>query len=307
MFGDSRSEPLTGYSHTTQSRARRPLARPGAVRRSASSPLRRAGFAYCGVIEGSSRAEFVRGAPGSGTTAGCLRPETGTGTFVAIVRAVDSAVGSARDGQDVAAPHPRLRTILGRIALSLLTACFIPALLFYVCLATISVWAALVAALAWCYGASAWRMATRRRRSGLLMMTVAVLTARTAFAFASGDTFLYFLQPAVTDVAVAMVFFASLATARPVVARLASDFYPMSADVAKRPRIQRLFWHLTLLWALVCLGKATVTVSLLMSQSTMTFVVVKSICLLSITIVAVTATVLAAVRAARKEGLLTTA
>ena len=237
-------------------------------------------------------------------TAGVMRPETGTGTFMAIVQAVDRTDDSARDGQTVAAPHPRLRTILGRIALSLLTACFIPAVLFYVCLATLSVWAALVAALAWCYGASAWRMATRRRRSGLLMLTVAVLTARTAFAFASGDTFVYFLQPAVTDVAVAMVFFASLATARPVVARLAADFYPMSADVAKRPRIQRLFWHLTLLWALVCLSKATVTVSLLVSQSTMTFVVVKSICLLSITTLAVTATVLAAVWVARKEGLL---
>jgi len=41
---------------------------------------------------------------------------------------------------------------------------------------------------------------------------------------------------------------------------------------------------------------------LLVSQSTMTFVVVKSVCLLSITILAVTATVLAAVWVARKEG-----
>jgi hypothetical protein len=147
-------------------------------------------------------------------------------------------------------------------------------------------------------------MATKRQRSGLLMLTVAVLTARTAFVLVSGDTFFYFLQPAITDVLVAAAFFASLVTARPVVARLASDFFPMSAEVAKRPRIRRLFWRLTFLWALVCLGKASVTVSLLVSQSTMTFVVVKSICLLSITILAVTATVLAAVWVARKEGLL---
>jgi hypothetical protein len=226
---------------------------------------------------------------------------------MALVRTVGPTDGSARHGLTVPAPRPHLRTILGRIAVSLLIACVVPAVLFYVCLAAISVWAALVAALAWCYGVSVWRMATKRQRSGLLMLTVAVLTARTAFALATGDTFLYFLQPAVTDVAVAAVFFASLATARPVVARLASDFFPMSADVAKRPRIRRLFWHLTLLWALVCLGKASVTVSLLVSQSTMTFVVVKSICLLSITIVAVTATVLAAVWVARKEGLLMTA
>lgn len=226
---------------------------------------------------------------------------------MALVQAVDPTGGPAPDGETGSAPQPHLRAILGRIAISLLIACFIPALLFYVCLATISVWVALVAALAWCYGASAWRMATKRQRSGLLMLTVAVLTARTAFALASGDTFLYFLQPAVTDVAVAAVFIASLVTARPVVARLAPDFFPMSADVAERPRIQRLFWHLTLLWALVCLGKASVTVSLLVSQSTMTFVVVKSICLLSITVLAVTATVLAAVWVARKEGLLTPA
>ncbi len=235
-----------------------------------------------------------------------MGPETGNGISMAFVQTVDPTDCSAADGESVPGPQPRLRTILGRIATSLLTACFIPAVLFYVCLATISVWAALVAALAWCYGASAFRMATKRQRSGLLMLTVAILTARTVFALASGDTFLYFLQPAVTDVVVAVVFIASLVTARPVVARLASDFFPMTAEVASRPRIQRLFWRLTLLWALVCLGKAAVTVSLLVSQSTMTFVVVKSICLLSITVLAVTATVLAAVWVARQEGLLIT-
>lgn len=204
-------------------------------------------------------------------------------------------------------PTPRLGAILSHLSLSLLIACVVPAALFYVCLVTISVWAALVAALAWCYAAGAWRMATKRRRSGLLVLTMAVLTARTGFAFASGDTFVYFLQPAATDLLVAAAFFGSLATARPVVARLAADFYPMSADVAKRPRVQRLFWHLTLLWAVVCLGKASVTVSLLFSQSMMTFVVVKTVCLLAITVLAVVATVLAAVSVARKEGLLLTA
>jgi hypothetical protein len=210
-------------------------------------------------------------------------------------------------GGQTLVPLPRLRAVLGHISLSLLVACFIPALLFYLCLVTISLWAALIAALAWCYGVSAWRMATKRQRSGLLVLTMAVLTVRTAFAFVSGNTFLYFLQPAVTDVLVATVFLGSLATARPVVARLASDFFPMSADVAMRPRIRRLFWYLTLLWAMVCLGKASVTVSLLVSQSTMTFVAVKSICLLAITVLAVAATVLAALRVARKEGLVAAA
>jgi hypothetical protein len=217
---------------------------------------------------------------------------------------IDAALDSAPDADPDPTPRPRLSAILSHLSLSLLTACVVPGLLFYVCLATINVWAALVAALAWCYAASVWRMATKRQRSGLLILTMAVLTVRTGFAFASGDTFIYFLQPAVADVLVATIFFGSLATARPVVARLAPDFFPMSADEAERPRVQRLFWHLTLLWALVCLGRASVTVSLLLSQSLMTFVVLKTICLLAMTVVAVTATVVAAVWVARKEGLL---
>jgi hypothetical protein len=255
----------------------------------------------------SSRATTACVTPGAVATTGSREAGDGIGISMGLIQAVDPIADTARDGPTVSAPLPHLRTILGRIAISLLTACFVPAVLFYVCLAAMSVWAALVAALAWCYGASVWRMAAKRQRSGLLVLTAAVLTIRTAFALATGDTFLYFLQPAVTDVLVAAVFFASLASARPVVARLASDFFPMSDEVAQRPRIKRLLWHLTLLWAVVCLGRASVTVSLLVSQSTMTFVVVKSICLLSITIVAVTATVLAAVWVARQEGLLMTA
>lgn len=199
---------------------------------------------------------------------------------------------------------PRLPVILGHLALSLLTACVIPGVLFYFCLVWGSVWLALVAALAWCYGAIAWRMATRRRMSGLMALTVVGLTARTALALASGNTFLYFFQPVINNGVVASLFLLSLATARPVVSRLAADFYPMSEDVAKRPRVQRLFWHLTLLWALVCLAKAVVTLWLLQSQSMASFIVIKSVALLALTIVAVVVTVAASVWVARKERLL---
>ncbi|MGH3478842.1 MAG: hypothetical protein ACRDQD_18640, partial [Nocardioidaceae bacterium] len=61
---------------------------------------------------------------------------------------------SPRGGQ-APVPLPRLRAVLAHISRSLLVACFIPALLFFVCLATINLWAALIAALAWCYSVSA--------------------------------------------------------------------------------------------------------------------------------------------------------
>jgi uncharacterized membrane protein len=57
------------------------------------------------------------------------------------------------------------------------------------------------------------------------MLTVAILTIRTAITLSTGDTFIYFLQPVVSDGVVALIFLASLATTTPVVARLAADFY----------------------------------------------------------------------------------
>ena len=180
----------------------------------------------------------------------------------------------------------------------------IPSVLFYVCLVSFDVWAALVAALAWCYGAMAWRMVTKRRMSMLLLLTLVGLSLRTAVAFASGSTFLYFLQPVLNNSVVALLFLLSLATARPVVARVAADFYPMTDDIAKRPRVERLFWHLTLLWAVVALCKATVTFWLLQSQSVADFVLFKDTFFLATTVLAVTITVSASLWVARKEGLL---
>jgi len=203
-----------------------------------------------------------------------------------------------------AGARPRLRAILRHLGLSLLWANVVPAALFYLCFAAGNVWAALIAALVWCYGAMAWRLSTRRRTSGLLWLTAIGLTVKTALSVATGSTFLYFVQPAVNDSAVALLFLASLATARPVVARLAGDFYPMTEDVALRPRIQRLFWRLTLLWAFICLVKAAATLWLLESVPLSTFVAVKSVLTPGIATLGALATIAIAFRVARHEGLL---
>ena len=60
-----------------------------------------------------------------------------------------------------------------------------------------------------------------------------------------------------------------------MVARLAGDFYPMDHELAARPRIRRLFRNLTVLWAVLGLAKATMTLWLLQSQSLETFVLVQ--------------------------------
>ena len=165
-------------------------------------------------------------------------------------------------------------------------------------------WTAIVVALCWSYGAIAWRAVTGRRTSGLLVLTAIILTGKTVVAFVAQSTFFYFLQPIITDGVVAATFLLSLATARPMVARLAGDFYPMDAELSLRPRMRRLFWHLTAMWAVVCLAKAVAMFWALNSLSLDTFVLVKSISMPACNLLAVALTVCAAVLVARKEGLI---
>jgi hypothetical protein len=196
--------------------------------------------------------------------------------------------------------------VVGRVSLSLLIAVVVPATVFYGFFVLAGVWTAIVAALAWSYGAIAWRALTRRRTSGLLILTALLLTGRTALSFAADSAWLYFLQPVISDGLVAVLFLFSLASARPMVARLAGDFYPMDHELAARPRIQRLFRHLTLLWAVLGLTKATVTLWLLQSQTLGTFVLVKSVSMLAINLLAAAATIGIAAWVARNEGLMGT-
>jgi hypothetical protein len=199
---------------------------------------------------------------------------------------------------------PRLRAVIAHLSLSLLMANVVPGTLFYVCFRAGNIWLALGAALAWCYGAIAWRLSTRRPASGLLWLVVVGLSARSAVAFDSGSTFIYFLQPALSDVLISLVFLASLASARPVVARLAADFYPMSHEIAQRPRVQRLFWNLTLLWAGICLVKAATTIWMLHALTLGSFLTARAIVTPSVAVTGAAVTVFLAARVATREGLL---
>lgn len=194
--------------------------------------------------------------------------------------------------------------MIRRVSLSLLIAVVVPAVLFYGFFVLAGVWTAIVAALLWSYGAIAWRTATKRRASGLLILTAILLTGRTVLSALADSTWLYFLQPIISDGVVAVLFLLSLASARPMVARLAGDFYPMDHELAARPRVRRLFRNLTVLWAVLGLAKATMTLWLLQSQSLETFLLVKSISMLGINVLAAFATIGLAALVAREEGLM---
>jgi intracellular septation protein A len=203
-------------------------------------------------------------------------------------------------------PHPQLRSVLHRVGVNLLVACVAPAIVFYSLFLALGIWPAIGAALAWSYGAIAVRALTGRRASGMLLLTAGVLTVRTIVALASHSTFVYFLQPVLTDVLIGTTFLVSALTARPVVARLAGDFYPLTDELHGRPAIRRLFRRLTLLWAAALLAKAVVVFTLLETQPLGTFVLAKGIVVPVTNVACIGLTVLVATAVARHEGLLPT-
>jgi intracellular septation protein A len=198
---------------------------------------------------------------------------------------------------------PPLRSVVARALASLTTAVVAPSVLFAATLMTFDVMAAVTVALAWVVGATCWRWATGRPVSGLLMLTLGIMTIRTGFTLATGNTFVYFVQPVFADAAVAALFLGSLATARPLVARLAPDFYPVDAALAARPRIRRLFRRLTLLWGLVVVVKGSVTLWLLVSLSTVHYVLIQSSTIIALLLTATAATVALSAVVGRQEGM----
>jgi uncharacterized membrane protein len=207
---------------------------------------------------------------------------------------------------DVPAPpaRPQLTAVVARTVASLATAVVAPAVLFCLSLVVFNLDTALLVALGWMIGALCWRRGTGRPVSVLLVLALGMMAVKTGFTLATGNTFVYFVQPVIVDAVVATVFVGSLWTARPIVARIAPDFYPVDAALAARPRIRRLFRKLTLLWGLVIAVKGTITLWLLLSLSTVDFVLVKSSVIIALTLLAAAATVVLSAVVARREGLL---
>jgi uncharacterized membrane protein len=163
---------------------------------------------------------------------------------------------------------------------------------------------AILVALSWMVALMGWRYATRRPVSGVLLLSLGILTVKTGFTLVTGNTFVYFVQPVFADIAVAAIFLGSLRTARPVIARLAPEFYPMSAAVAARPEICGLFRRLTLMWGLVILAKGGITLWLLVALSTADFVLVKGGAIITLTATAAIVTIVWSYAVVREQGLL---
>jgi hypothetical protein len=203
--------------------------------------------------------------------------------------------------------HPSKLSVVGavvkRLVPQLVEASLIPTLLFYAFLFAFSVRWAFAAALVWSYTAVGRRLAGGRQIPGLLVLTSVGLTMRTVILICSGNTFVYFLQPILGTLVTAALFGLSVLIGRPLVARFASDFCPLSAEVGNRPAVLQLFRRLTYLWAGLNLTAAVASLTLLMTVPVGVFVGTKTLAVWVIACTGVIITVCASVTTARSEGL----
>ena len=154
--------------------------------------------------------------------------------------------------------HALPRVIEGMIA---------PVVVFYAGLALLGLDGALVTAVSWVYGGIVVRLVRRRPVPGTLVLAALGVTARAAMAAVTGSAVVYFLQPTLGTVLVAMAFLGSVPLRRPLAAKVATDLVPLPAGFLKNQRVHRFFLRVSLLWALVFTLNAGLSVWLLFRHS----------------------------------------
>jgi hypothetical protein len=196
-----------------------------------------------------------------------------------------------------------VKAVVRRMVPYLVEATLIPTALFYVFLITFGLEWAILAALGWTYAAVGRRIFTGRPVPGLLVLATLGISVRTVIYLLSGSDFVYFFQPIMRTVATAAVFALSVCIGRPLIARFAADFCPLSPDVQIRPAVVQLFRRLTYLWAAVNAIVAAATLTLLLTVPLAVFVGTAPVSAWVITGTGVVLTVSDSVRTARREGL----
>jgi hypothetical protein len=152
---------------------------------------------------------------------------------------------------------PLLRAAFPAIAVATL----IPLALFYLTLAAGSMVWAIGVSVVYAYGFAAFQYGRRRRISGMLLMTVFMVTIRAVSAAASGEAFVYFAIPVVETAGFALMFVATLWTSEPLIVRLVRDLVPhVAEDLSSRRTLIR---GLSVIWMITYLASGATTFALL--------------------------------------------
>ena len=182
---------------------------------------------------------------------------------------------------------PALSHLLRNAATHLVEATIAPLALFYGVFSGVGMRWAVIASLAWSYGAIARRLIRRERIPGILVMAAGLFTVRTVLALATGSVFVYFLQPTLGTFLVAGMFLLSVRFGRPLAERLAHDFCPLPESLLGNGGVKRFFLRISLLWALVYLVNGVMTLMLLLTSSLGTFLVLRTATSTALTVCAI--------------------
>lgn len=185
----------------------------------------------------------------------------------------------------------------------LLESTLVPLCLFYLLLTLVGLDGGLIAALSWSVLALGRRVVLRKKIPAVLILTTALLVARTVLGLVTGSVFLYFLQPTLQNFLIAFVLLASLPFGRPFLAKLADDFCAFPTSVTEHPRVVRFFRRVSLLWALVFVTNGVTTLYILARATVGDFLMVSTAGSYSVVGIAIVISLVWFRRSLRGEGI----
>lgn len=197
---------------------------------------------------------------------------------------------------------PPLRRVVRHAGVQVLEGTLLPTGVFWILLHVAGLQAGLIGALVWCYVAIAHRWIRGRTLPGILLLGAVMFTTRTTVALAFHSAFVYFLSPTVNAFALGVVFGGSALLGRPLAGRLARDFVQLPDRVLGRFRIQAMFRHVSLIWALVNMLNGAVALRLLAAKHIDLLLVMRSFASPALTGAAILASVWLGRKALRREG-----
>ncbi|MFF5205134.1 VC0807 family protein [Streptosporangium sp. NPDC000396] len=171
---------------------------------------------------------------------------------------------------------PRLGALLRHAAPRVLEGMILPVAVFYAGLVFFGLYGALAVAVVWVYGGVVWRLVRRRPVPGTMLLAAGTITVRAVLAGVTGSPILFFLQPCLGVFCASMGFLLTATLRRPLVQRVATDLVPIPDHLLEHPRMRRFFVGQSVLWGCAQLVNAALSLWLLFSQTTETYLVVRT-------------------------------
>ena len=197
---------------------------------------------------------------------------------------------------------PAVSVVVWHVLRYLTEVAIVPGALFYVVFSRAGLRPALLAALAWASVAVVRRLLTRQRVPATLLLSLALLAARTTVSWLSGSVFLYFLQPTLTTFLTACVLLGSLRTTRPFVQRALEDYVPGLPTFTGQATVTRFFRRCSVLWACMYLLNGAGTTWALFTTELGPFMLISKVGGGAITLATITVSIVWFLRSLRADG-----